>query len=245
MCVSVYLNTQRQIRSLVDKPCPRALGLPGNSRAMVVFLIGIAYQVITEGNEIDLRLEPSREKSGRQYSFSEKCPEWESNFWMKFASETLVTASLRDDECDVVFNLRLTVGLEFGRGFSATNRIRRSVCWGDQLVWAFCWRGRDEARDAFSSCRGAGNSPVEVSPENASDRRTNVGDNRNCELGFGRFSPCSLDLVLIFTHTAPSETPRPASTLAGDPYGIRKLSSPVSVPPSPSISSTWKWLDLE
>ncbi|KAI3808259.1 hypothetical protein L1987_24208 [Smallanthus sonchifolius] len=83
---------------------------------MVVFSIGIAYQVITEGNEIDLRLEPSREKSGRQYSFSEKCPEWESNFWMKFASETLVTASLRDDECDVVFNLRLTVGLNSGVG---------------------------------------------------------------------------------------------------------------------------------
>ncbi|KAI3808262.1 hypothetical protein L1987_24211 [Smallanthus sonchifolius] len=163
------------------------LGLPGNSRAMVVFSIGIAYQVITEGNEIDLRLEPSREKSGRQYSFSEKCPEWESNFWMKFASETLVTASLRDDECDVVFNLR--------RGFSATNRIRRSVCWGDQLVGAFCWRGRDEERDAFSSCRGAGNSPVEVSPGNTSDRRTNVGDNQNCELGFSRFSPCSLVLV--------------------------------------------------
>ncbi|KAI3808219.1 hypothetical protein L1987_24167 [Smallanthus sonchifolius] len=45
-------------------------------------------------------------------------------------------------------------------GFSATNRIRRSLCWGDQLVGGSCSRGRDEARGACCGCRVAGDSRV-------------------------------------------------------------------------------------
>ncbi|KAI3794887.1 hypothetical protein L1987_37528 [Smallanthus sonchifolius] len=52
--------------SVTGKPCPRTLGLPGNSRAIAVISTGIVYLMITEANGTEMRFELGREGPGRQ-----------------------------------------------------------------------------------------------------------------------------------------------------------------------------------
>ncbi|KAI3803616.1 hypothetical protein L1987_31773 [Smallanthus sonchifolius] len=132
--------------------------------------------MITEGTGIESRLEPSREGLGRQRLLNRNVQNgnqtsgWNQALisWSKLHSEStnaMVPSIWGESGCKrgIEFEQawRWPVGPEFGRGFSATNRIRQSVWWGDQLVEGSSSRGGDEVGEAFVGCGGAGDRLVE------------------------------------------------------------------------------------